>query len=30
MILAICVVFLARLWSNKWRDPDRLLAVMAE
>ena len=30
MILAICAVFLARLWSNKWRDPDKLEAVMAE
>ena len=30
MILAICLVFLIRLWGNKWRDPDRLSAVMAE
>lgn len=30
MILAICVVFLGRLWSNKWRDPEKLLAVMGE
>jgi len=30
MILAICAVFLGRLWSNKWRDPDKLEAVMAE
>ena len=30
MVLAICLVFLGRLWGNKWRDPDRLSAVMAE
>ena len=30
MILTICVVFLGRLWGNKWRDPDRLDAAMAE
>lgn len=30
MILAICVVFLGRLWSNNWRDDDRLQAVMQE
>ena len=30
MILAICLVFLGRLWGNRWRDPDRLTAVMAE
>ena len=30
MVLAICLVFLIRLWGNKWRDPDRLDAVMAE
>lgn len=30
MVLAISVVFLGRLWSNKWRDPERLKAVMLE
>jgi len=30
MVLTICLVFLIRLWGNKWRDPDRLDAVMAE
>jgi MATE family multidrug resistance protein len=30
MVPAICLVFLARLWGNKWRDPDRLDTVMAE
>lgn len=30
MILGICVVFLGRLWSNKWRHGNRLDAVMAE
>jgi len=30
MVLAICLVFLARLWGNKWRDPERLDTVMAE
>jgi len=30
MVLAICIVFLGRLWSNKWRHPDKLKAVMSE
>jgi len=30
MILMITVVFLARLYGNRWRDPERLRAVMAE
>jgi multidrug resistance protein, MATE family len=30
MILCICSVFLYRLWGNKWRDQDKLDAVMAE
>ena len=30
MVLGICIVFVGRLWSNKWRDPDKLQAVMAE
>ncbi len=30
MVLAICIVFLGRLWSNKWRHPDILKAVMSE
>ncbi len=30
MVLAICIVFLGRLWSNKWREPDKLKAVMSE
>ena len=30
MIFCICSVFLYRLWGNKWRDQDKLDAVMAE
>jgi len=30
MILGICAVFVSRLRSNKWRDPDKLQAVMKE
>jgi MATE family multidrug resistance protein len=30
MVLGIGVVFVARLWSNKWRDETRLASVMAE
>jgi len=30
MVLAICIVFLGRLWSNKWRHPNKLKAVMSE
>ncbi|MBT6042520.1 MAG: MATE family efflux transporter, partial [Gammaproteobacteria bacterium] len=30
MVLGISVVFLCRLWSNKWRQPDKLSAVMSE
>lgn len=30
MVFAICIVFLGRLWSNKWREPDKLKAVMSE
>jgi len=30
MVLAICMVFLGRLRSNKWRDPENLKAVMSE
>jgi MATE family multidrug resistance protein len=30
MVLAICIVFLGRLWSNKWRHLDKLKAVMSE
>ena len=30
MIFCICSVFLYRLWGNKWRDQDKLNAVMAE
>ncbi len=30
MILGIATVFISRLASNRWRDPDRLKAVMAE
>jgi multidrug resistance protein, MATE family len=30
MIFCICSVFLYRLWGNKWRDQDKLAAVMAE
>lgn len=30
MVLAICIVFLGRLWSNKWRHPDKLKAAMSE
>ena len=30
MILGIASVFIARLASNRWRDPDKLFAIMAE
>ena len=30
MIMMITVVFVSRLYSNRWRDPDRLRAVMAD
>jgi hypothetical protein len=30
MILMITVVFLTRLFGKRWRDPERLRAVMAE
>lgn len=30
MIMLIAVVFVSRLYGNRWRDPDRLRAVMAE
>ena len=30
MVLMIMVVFLYRLLGNRWRDPERLRAVMAE
>jgi MATE family multidrug resistance protein len=30
MVLGISIVFLGRLWSNKWRHPDNLSAIMSE